>query len=610
MLTDVAPFSICLPRPERTNSLVCMSYVLLILLALLSSQVLAKTTVLWNENTRVTPDIQKNIELSLTNYSGYPDCSAVTVLNKKRQQRALGKIILASFHSFGRFATQITQLELQTEGECQNWLAQASNIEPSLLKKITFSKSLLNSNETVFQDLIKRYKTLLNQPFQQAEYQAFKDDIYTQAIAHGYFDIELKDQIIEILEGGHSVAVTFDIALGKRYKIQQFKLINTTINPDLIFDLIKFQPGEAYSIGKLNTLTKALQKTQFFVQVSIRPDIASRNMQNHTVDIHVNVTEKQKHWINFGAGVSTDDGLRTSITWTRPRLNNAGHSLRAATQLSVPEQQATFTYKIPFVNTNKDYLSFQAGIQNIDRNDTQSLTSSIGLQRYFAWGDNDWQHNLFTRYEYSEFRQGAEPRNYSELLFLGASTTVLKTDNPLYPTQGTRKTITLSTAQNSLLSDQTIYKLSAQGKWLLPLVKSNASNTYHWLSIIDVGLLEADDFFTVPSIIRFYGGGDQSIRGFAFQALSPIDADGVATGADRMFSTQQEIFMALNDNWHFAFGVDALHASTTQDIINAYSTNIGAHWRSPVGPIRFYVSRGYSNFENTWRLHLLMGPLL
>ena len=610
MLTDVAPFSICSPRLTQSTPLVRIYCGLLIILALLSSQAVAKTAVLWSEDTSVPKDIQKNIELSLTNYTGYPDCSAVTPLNKKRQQRALGKIILASFHSFGRFATQITQLELQKEGNCQNWLVQARNIEPALLTNITFSESLENSTDPVFQEQIQTFATLLNQPFQQAEYQAFKDDIYTQAIARGYFDIELNEQVVDVIDDGRSVAVTFNITLGKRYKIQQIKLMNTTINPDLIFDLIKFEPGDAYSIGKLNTLTKALQQTQFFAQVSIRPDIASRNMQEHTVDIHVNVTEKQNHWVDLGAGVSTDDGLRTSITWTRPRLNDAGHSLRAETQLSIPEQQATFTYKIPFADTNKDYLSFQAGIQNIDRNDTQSLTSSIGVQRYFAWGNTDWQYNLFTRYEYSEFRQGAEPRNYSELLFLGASTTQLKTDNPLYPTQGTRKTVTLSTAQNSLLSDQTIYKLSARGKWLLPIGKANESDAYRWLSIVDVGLLKTDDFFTVPSTIRFYGGGDQSIRGFAFQALSPLDADGVATGAERMMSTQQEIYTALNDAWHIAVGVDALHASTTKDTIKAYSANIGAHWRSPVGPIRFYVSRGYSDFENTWRVHLLMGPLL
>ena len=610
MLTYVALFSDCFAKVKHSNSLMRIFYALLTLGSIFAFQATAKTTISFPEDALIPKSVQTNIALSLANYTGYPDCSAVTPLNAQRQQRVLGKIILEAFHSDGLFATQITQLELEHASNCQNWQAEAINIEPALLQKVTFSDSLITSDDPVLQAQIKAFEAMLNRPFQQSEYQRFIDNIYTQAIARGYFDIELNEQVVAVIDGGRAVTVTFNIKLGQRYNIQEIKLINTTINPELIFDLIKFAPGDAYSIGQLNALTKALQQTQYFSQVSIRPDIASRNTQNHTVDIHVNVTEKEKHWIDLGAGISTDDGLRTSLTWTRPRLNDAGHSLRAYAQLSVPEQQATFTYKIPFADTNKDYLGLQAGVQNIDRNDTQSLTSSIGVQRYFAWGDNEWQHNLFTRYEYAEFRQGSASRNYSELLFFGASTTLLKSDNPLYPTQGTRKTITFSTTQDSLLSDQTLYKFSARGKWLVPLEATDNRPAVSWLSIVDFGMVAADDFFTVPATIRFYGGGDQSIRGFAFQALSPVDATGVDTGAEQIISTQQEVFTTLNDDWHIAFGVDALRARTSLDTIQAYSANIGAHWRSPVGPIRFYVSRGHSDLENTWRVHLLMGPLL
>ena len=42
----------------------------------------------------------------------------------------------------------------------------------------------------------------------------------------------------------------------------------------------------------------------------------------------------------------------------------------------------------------------------------------------------------------------------------------------------------------------------------------------------------------------------------------------------------------------------------------AYGFGAGFHWLSPIGPVRVYGARGLSEYENSWRLHFILGPEL
>ena len=44
----------------------------------------------------------------------------------------------------------------------------------------------------------------------------------------------------------------------------------------------------------------------------------------------------------------------------------------------------------------------------------------------------------------------------------------------------------------------------------------------------DAGTIITDNFGDVPQSMRFFAGGDQSIRGYGYKTVSPRDANGAA----------------------------------------------------------------------------------
>jgi translocation and assembly module TamA len=113
--------------------------------------------------------------------------------------------------------------------------------------------------------------------------------------------------------------------------------------------------------------------------------------------------------------------------------------------------------------------------------------------------------------------------------------------------------------------------------------------------------------------MRFFAGGDQSIRGFSLNSLSEKRID-EATGLPELVGARflsvasTEYAYQLYDDWRAAVFVDA--GSTDDDFGKspAYGVGAGAHWLSPIGTVRLYVARGFTDEENTWRLHLIIGP--
>ena len=135
----------------------------------------------------------------------------------------------------------------------------------------------------------------------------------------------------------------------------------------------------------------------------------------------------------------------------------------------------------------------------------------------------------------------------------------------------------------------------------------------------EIGAIKANDFSQVPTSIRFYAGGDQSIRGFEYRDISPKDevtdpetgeTSIESIGGKYLATASVEYAYRVAENWRVAAFTDAGTATNDTSTSLTYSVGSGFHWLSPIGPVRVYVARGFSPDETTWRLHLMLGPEL
>ncbi len=565
----------------------------------------------------IASQVQDNINIATTSLPGLANCNTASELAVTQLQQALGKIVISSAHSFGYFAAVVHDISLLTQpisdepsAQCHAWVIDLALGNPAVIADIqlNISGDLAKSKE--LSTLVTQYQQTNNTPFKQAQYQSFKDSFYSQAIAQGYFDIEFLTHVVTVNADNQSVSIAMDIALGQRYTINQFSIDEAILQANVVNTVSQITPSDEYSLSALNTLTNDLKQTGFFETIRVQPDLKGR--ADNRININITGTEKAKHFLNLGLGVTSDDGVRASIDWRRPRINQSGHSLYAKLKVSLPEQSLSSTYKIPYGNPNTDYLALKSGLKHIDRNDSQSQSFTLAAQRFFDLKksplpllSSEWQPSLFARYEYNYFSQGNTDEINSELIFIGSNMTRLRTDHPLFPTHGDRQSITFETAHDSFGSDISITRLLLSSAWLRPVSDIGWS-----LSKLDIKYLNSSDFGATPNTLRYYAGGDQSLRGFGFEAVSPLDAERQATGADQLLNLSQELITPINANFRLAGFVDAAWINSPSSKTNATGVGVGLHWQSPIGPVRMYIARGNNEQEMTWRFHLVMGPLL
>jgi translocation and assembly module TamA len=125
-----------------------------------------------------------------------------------------------------------------------------------------------------------------------------------------------------------------------------------------------------------------------------------------------------------------------------------------------------------------------------------------------------------------------------------------------------------------------------------------------------LGAMAVGDFDELPPELRFFAGGDRSIRGFDYQAIGELNERGEVVGGQYLViaSAEYEYYLPKRENWGAAVFTDAGDAFT-HDFRENVSVGVGLRWRSPIGMVRVDVATPVvSRFDDGVRLHITIGP--
>jgi len=110
--------------------------------------------------------------------------------------------------------------------------------------------------------------------------------------------------------------------------------------------------------------------------------------------------------------------------------------------------------------------------------------------------------------------------------------------------------------------------------------------------------------------LRFFAGGDQSVRGYDYQSLSPENSQGDKIGGQYLFAASVEYQYSFAERWRLAGFYDqgnTFNSLSTPSLKSA--VGVGVRWVSPVGPLRLDLAHPLDG-EGGVRLHFSMGPEL
>jgi Outer membrane protein len=433
-------------------------------------------------------------------------------------------------------------------------------------------------------------------------YERIKRFFRNQAQTHGFFDGAFVTRELRVdPEAGYAdINLVYDS--GERYTLGEVRFPDDNYFENALLErFVRFEPGEPYHSDRIIELNRELRGSGYFSNVRVEADAG--NATKGRIPVQVALEERSRHSIGTGLGFSTDVGPRIRTTWDQHYVNPQGHRRGAELELSEPRQNAGLYYEVPLDPPMSDSLRFTGSYQKEDIEDTESERISTGAQWHTEL-DSGWQQVLSLRREDDRFKVGDE-RERTLLILPGASYSYLKRDSPVDPSRGYRLRVEAAGGQRDMLSDIDVLHATAEAKGLITL----GTGGHRFLSRIKVGAVGTNNFDRVPPFLRFFAGGDQSVRGYGFRTLSPLDEDGDSIGGRFLIAGSAEYQYPLSQSWRLAAFVDEGNAFDDMGDPLKTGVGVGVRWISPVGPIRLDIARALDAPEN-FRLHFSMGPEL
>ncbi len=454
-------------------------------------------------------------------------------------------------------------------------------------------------NDPDFQRLVKDFPLHAGAVLDQRNYKTGKESFQRLANENGYFGFQFLTHQLRIDPVANTAEVILDMDTGPRYQFGEVRFNQRVLRDDFIQRFPRFKPGAPYRVSELLELQSALFDSNYFGNVEIEPrEELAEGLQ---VPIEVNLTPRRRHRYTVGVGYGTDTGARGRLGWENRRVNDRGHRFRVDYQLSEINDSLSTRYSWPIRNPGSDEIALTTSWSDDHPNDSHSETFQVGLSRTLA-RHSGWLETLYLKYLTESFRIGAD-RGDSVLLIPGITYSRVTADLRTYPSRGLRLAVDLRGADSSLLSDHEFIQLRTQVK-----VVTTLDSRHRFLARGDVGTTFLDPIRSLPTSVRFFAGGSQSVRGYGYNDLGPRDAQGTVVGGEHLLVGSLEYEYRFTEKWSGALFFDKGNAINSWQEHLKEGAGFGGRWLSPVGPIRFDLAWAISEPGTPVLLHINVGP--
>ncbi|GAA0496302.1 autotransporter assembly complex protein TamA [Tatumella terrea] len=546
-------------------------------------------------------ELQNNVRLGLASIS------SEEVSADSRFQARLTDSIKKSLSALGYFQPVITFQTLPEALSTKNSVIKVT-VDPGPPVKIAGSTIVLEGEARLdpeYQAWIKKGRPVTGTILNQGDYDSFKNGFSSLALRNGYFDGEFKKSQLGVSVDRGEAFWDLDYDSGKRYHFGDVSFQGSQIRQEYLRRLVPFHQGDKYSSLDLAELNRRLSATGWFSSVVASPDF-SKAHTTKVLPIDAVLTPAVKNSVETGVGYSTDVGPHVKATWKRPWVNDDGQSMSFSTYLSQPEQQLDMSYKVPLLKSPlEQYYLFQGGLKRTDLNDTQADTSTLAVSRYWE-NSSGWQKALNLRWRLDHYTQGTVT-DTTMLLYPGVSVNRTRSRGGMMPTWGDSQRYSVDVSDTTWGSDIDFVILQAQNVWIRTLAER-----HRFVFRGNVGWIETNDFDRVPPDLRFFAGGDRSIRGYKYKDVSPRDSDDKLTGASKMATGSVEYQYNFTGKWWGAVFLDSGEAvNDIKDTDIKTGTGVGIRWASPVGPIKLDIARAVGDKdERGLQFYIGLGPEL
>ncbi|MGI4850112.1 MAG: autotransporter assembly complex protein TamA [Janthinobacterium lividum] len=446
------------------------------------------------------------------------------------------------------------------------------------------------------------------QRFRQAAWDDAKAGLLKSLLARDYpgARISRSQALVDAQAGTVRLAVTADSGPAFTFGVLQIEGLDR-YGRSRIDALNPITPGMPYSQESLNELQARLQDSGYyrsaFTTIEVDPSHPS------LVPVRVDLNENERKKLSFGVGVSTDAGLNGRVKWLNRQF--LGRDWRLESDLKVDRSTKAIGSDLYFPTVRDGLLAdvfdgafsgWQPSVgAHFERTNLLSeINDKLNTSARLTSADKNNTHSWALQF-FADRQQIPDLAPNNRRALVGAySYTRRRLDVPLSPTRGYVGAIELAAGPKGPVNVQNLARVVLRGTWLHPFDR-------RWSTVLraQAGQVFGAARENVPDDLLFRTGGDQTVRGFAYDSLG-VAQNGAVVGGRVMAILSAELVYHFTPQWGAALFSDAGNAADAwRDFRLAQGSGVGARWRSPIGPVNVDLAFDHATWQP--RLHFSVG---
>jgi translocation and assembly module TamA len=451
---------------------------------------------------------------------------------------------------------------------------------------------------------------LKDQVLNDGAYDSARDSLSGALTATGFLDARLVTHRVEVNRSEHSAVIKLAWEAGQRYRYGTVHFEGSQFRQGFLDRYVPFKSGDYFDQNQLLQLQQALNGADYFSVVNVLPEVDAK--AHGQVDVKVELAPAKRTIYTGGPFIGTDTGFGVRASMERRWVNARGHKWKNELVLAQRLKTLSTLYSIPMPGPDQRSFNFGANFRDANTDTSKSRTLELVANETRLW--HGWTRTVGLHALSGTFTVGQEANESfdatgvehgrSTLVYPEVSLSRKVADNPTFVRKGWAVNIYARSTVGTLLSDTRFSQIAADAKWIRAFTRRD-----RLILRGAMGYTVTGNFDALPPQLRFFAGGDRSVRGYGFQTIGPKNAFGRVIGGKNLLVASTEVEHYFTRNWGMAAFVDAGNAFSGTNYSPRIGTGLGVRWLSPVGMIRVDLGTPINDQQRHGvELHLVIGP--
>ncbi len=546
-------------------------------------------------------DVLKNVRDTLVLPYGLVQDGKTDRLWLERFRRQADEKILTAMEPYGYYNARVTTTIEEAGSGAYRLRVSVVPGEPVRVMEATVALHGPGADEVTLKRQADAFPLKKGDVLLQQGYEEAKGQLLSQAQELGYLDADFAAHEIRISKERSAARIRLELETGRRYFFNGARIEGASNYPDqFVRRYLAFKPGEAFSYARLGETQLNFTNSERFREVNVTPEKAEA--RDDRVPVLVQLKPAPSRSLRQGIGYGTDTGARVNVRYRDLNILQRGHEFYSNLYIAERFQGVAAGYILPDAVDIRSTTVLQLNLQQEDVTTYTSRLIALELAKNHSFGKRELG-TAYIRLQREEYTIGDQDSS-SRLILPGLRLTGDHFDNPIRPSRGFRYAFDLRGTHRLLGSDAELLQLISAGSWFLPLPWRLSLQARARAGIT----LLSDPLIELPPSLRFFAGGDQSVRGYAYQSLGPLDASGQVVGGKHLFTGSVELERALFSDWGVSAFYDAGNAFDSFTEVRLFEgAGVGVHYYTPVGALNLSVARQIGVEDPGFRIHFTVG---